>query len=56
MTLTVFSVLMVFITMAALAANQTVVAVLAFILLMTGWFVYRHQSHPAVREWLEKYF
>lgn len=56
MTIILYAALMVFITVAALATHQTLVAVLVSGLLMAGVFVHRYQNHPVVREWMEKYF
>lgn len=56
MNITLYAALMVFITIAALAAHQTLIALLASALLMAGLFLYRYQNHTAVREWMEKYF
>jgi len=45
-----------FVIIAAIASSQTVVAVWVFGLMMAGLFVARHYDHPAVREWVEKWF
>lgn len=56
MIITFYVAFMVFISIAALAAHQMLVAVLATGLMMIGGFVHRYQDHPVVREWMEQYF
>jgi hypothetical protein len=51
-----FVVMMTLITSAAFASHEITVGILALGLLMLGVFIYQFQDHPAVQEWLERYF
>lgn len=46
----------VLITSASFGTHEYGVGCLALGLGMVGLFVYKNQNHPAVREWLERYF
>lgn len=56
MNLVLYILSMLIIMAGTIAYSQLSVALFAFVLLVAGVFIYRFQDHPAVREWVEKYF
>lgn len=51
-----YSLLMLLISLAAYSADVTIVRSLALGLWIAGMVVYSFQTHPVVREWLERCF
>lgn len=51
-----FTAAMLLTALAAYASNQMIAVGFILILLLAGLFIFQFQDHPAVREWVEKYF
>lgn len=51
-----FTAAMLLTALAAYAANQMIVVGFILTLLLVGLFIFQFQDHPAVLEWVEKFF